>query len=150
MKRTSLLTTFVLLFACFVPLGNSQQLRVEVTIPFDFEVSDVVLPAGEYLIETQIYPMNTIAVRSAKRHNNAYVATIPMIVSPNAPGKEPQLVFNRYGEDQFARHFLTQAWSIGGGAYVVKSKSEKEMVTSRMLKETAVKPPATVVVYAKK
>jgi hypothetical protein len=74
---------------------------VTATVPFDFIVGQMVMPAGKYVISEPMDPA-IVAVRSADGRHFSFVLTIPD--SPNDSAVQPELVFDRIG----ARSFLVQ------------------------------------------
>ena len=134
MKRTILL---VAILAICLPLAAQRGPRLTATIPFAFEMSDGVMPAGEYMITHSAVMPGFVMIEDVDQKHSAYVLT--SLASPGTPAiGETYLTFSRY-ED---RHFLAKVVFLDHNCEVVKSKSEKVLVTSRILKASA---PATEV-----
>ncbi|MBI4891409.1 MAG: hypothetical protein HY821_12350 [Acidobacteria bacterium] len=92
---------------------------VRADIPFDFQVGQQKLPAGEYRI--QPFNLGAIAVSSVLPRTQHATST----VFPAGGGKiaeETRLIFERYGD----RYFLKQVWRAGTntGAELPKTKDE--------------------------
>ena len=101
---------------------NQQQLMVN--IPFDFNVGDTALPAGEYTVSI----VNPLASRSVLRlksndgHSSVLTQTTDIIGRSTDNAK---LTFRHYGE----RYFLAQVWmaSESNGLAAPSSSSEKSV-----------------------
>jgi hypothetical protein len=81
--------------------------RLVATIPFDFIVSDAVLPAGRYSFEVPASRGDKIVIRSSDRR----VTQSAPQESLRAPGRTPEdkMTFTRYGDQRF----LSQIWIAG-------------------------------------
>ena len=110
--------------------GKVSTKRLVVQVPFDFNVGDQTVPAGQYDV---IIPSNggalwilnhdgeaqrMILVRSAERRGDKMIA---------------KLVFHRYG----ATYFLTQAWMSGDSTGCELSKTKQERALERELGKIA-------------
>ena len=107
--------------------GKVSTKRLVVQVPFDFNVGDQAVPAGQYDV---IIPSNTggalwilnhdgeaqrmILARSAERRSDKMIA---------------KLVFHRYG----STYFLAQAWMAGDstGCEISKTKQERALERER-------------------
>ncbi len=98
---------------------------LRVTVPFEFNAGQAVLPAGQYSIERHVTP-GMLLIRGLTTGSSIYVCVVP--AEGNASDPRARMVFNRYGD----HYFLTQVWSAGGGtgARLPKSKREREMSAS--------------------
>jgi len=98
--------------------------QVKVDVPFDFQVGDEKMPAGEYYLApaAQGSPVITITNEQTRTARMTPV-TIPLHAAK--PLEKGKLVFNRY-ED---RYFLSQVWaaSRSNGHALRKSKAEREI-----------------------
>ena len=86
-------------------LGN----RIRITIPFDFNVGNNKLPAGEYLVgRAQPSSGDTVLLISNVNHPES---VLPLTNSTQSldPKDENTLVFHRYGD----QYFLSQVWPEG-------------------------------------
>jgi hypothetical protein len=79
---------------------SAQDHMVKANIPFDFTVSDKVLPAGTYTISS-LSP-NAIQVRNA----NGHVAELSIVRDDDKRSTTPVLVFQRYGNQYFLHEIL--------------------------------------------
>ena len=95
--------------------------NITASIPFEFNVGDKTLPAGQYAIG-RINSDGT-QLRISNRDDSASRLTQTVLV--NEPKEESVLVFKRYGD----RYFLSQVWKAGEteGRQMLKSDSEKAM-----------------------
>jgi hypothetical protein len=91
---TALLTAASLM----APTGASAQSRQQATIPFDFTVGQVLLPAGTYMI-THVRP-GVISLRGWK--GKELVGTMTMIKPDDYVRRNAdQLIFHKYGDQYF-------------------------------------------------
>ena len=110
---------------------GQMSIPLQANIPFDFQVGNNVLPAGEYRLE----PMNsTLLIRSTENSKHAL-----MILVRNCTGRKEQdkskLVFHRYGSN----YFLSKIWVAGetAGSEVPTGNREKEIAKSGAATEVA-------------
>jgi hypothetical protein len=97
MNRT-FVTALLTAASLMAPTGASAQRRQQATIPFDFTVGQVLLPAGTYMI-THVTP-GVIAVRGWK--GKELVGTMTMIRPADGVRRNAdQLIFHRYGDQYF-------------------------------------------------
>jgi hypothetical protein len=101
MNRT--LATALLTAACLMaPTGASAQNGQQATIPFDFTVGQVLLPAGTYVI-THVTP-GLISVRGWK--GKELVGAMTLITPVDGVRRNAhQLIFHRYGDQYFLSEF---------------------------------------------
>ncbi|MBL8233359.1 MAG: hypothetical protein JNL98_32985 [Bryobacterales bacterium] len=97
-----------------------------VNVPFSFEVAGQRLPPGDYTVEFNV-TIKWVLLKSAGGQSAA-VVSFPIPADP-PDGVDAKLVFLRYGD----RRFLAEARHPRGAHGVVKSKQEKELVTSRLI-----------------
>lgn len=127
MRNQALRTISVLslLFLLTLASAHAQSAKtINVTVPFDFNVADKVLPAGEYLVRraTQNTDEGWKIMRKDGR-GGAYVLT--MFIQAGAVSENSRLVFNCY-DDQY---FLSQVWTSGKshGRGILKSGRERSL-----------------------
>jgi hypothetical protein len=155
MKRLTMLG-LVLMFTLggAVASANAQLSNpVRARIPFDFNVGDRSLPAGEYVFGrlSGVPDSSIISVSSADASNHLFQLTIETRVL--TPKDESTLVFHKYGE----QYFLEQIWSGGEqeGTKVPESRAERTIrrqlaqtqqsnVSGRMMKVETVNIVASV------
>jgi hypothetical protein len=124
MKKLVLLTlacSWLVIVLASVP-SRAQEVGLKVTIPFDFNVAEQVLPAGDYLI---------LAPAGQKLGilgpNGASALAVTNQVSGYQPGGPGFVVFNCYGE----RCFLARFWTArtDTGQELLKSNLEKKVAS---------------------
>lgn len=93
------------------------QTGVQVRVPFEFQIANMTLPAGEYVVTSdheqvwvRVYHGNTVAVVQSNK-------------ATNDGGKAGKVIFNCYEK----LCFLSQVWLPGaeGSRAILASKSEK-------------------------
>ncbi|MBI4890730.1 MAG: hypothetical protein HY821_08910 [Acidobacteria bacterium] len=139
MKR--LAAFFAVVAICAPALGQISH-HLKANIPFDFETGDRVLPAGDYAFEHQTYSGTPVVqVRSQEGSGVAMALAHPATARPGE--MEIKLTFNRYGD----RYFLAGVVAPERSVQMVKTRSEKTLVTSRMV-NVASHPPQLVEIRA--
>ena len=110
----SLLTALTCLSA------SGQALHVRATMPFNFRVGSVTLPAGEYDLEKS---MSFLSLRQVDGYAHAFQHTQP-VSNTNAPARD-RIRFTRYGDE----YYLTSLWNPGSGVgeALPMTKHEKEL-----------------------
>src|SRR2546423_12125096 len=105
--------------------------RLVVQVPFDFNVGDQAVPAGEYDV---IIPSNSGGALWVLNHNGEAQR---MILARSAERRGDKmiakLVFHRYG----STYFLAQAWMSGDSAGCELSKTKQERALERELGKIA-------------
>ena len=120
MKRLVLLTlacSWLVIVLAPVPSG-AQEVALKVTIPFDFNVAEQVLPAGDYLIQAPAGQKLRIL-----GPNGASALAVTNQVSGSRPSGPGFVVFNCYGERCFLARFWTERNDTG--QELLKSNLEK-------------------------
>lgn len=101
--------------------GNHTELLAN--IPFEFNVGDKTMPAGEYLV-SQINPASSLAVLQLRSSDGKALAMIQMN-AVRSRDERARLNFNRYG----GQYFFAQAWMPGNDGLVgMKSKTERGLL----------------------
>jgi hypothetical protein len=124
-KRLTMLSLVSMFTLCAAVASASAQLSIPIRakIPFDFNVGDKKLPAGEYSFSRLSGPSDnkTMLVSSADARAHLFQSTFEASVL-TAKNKST-LVFHRYGD----QYFLEQIWSVGEqeGTQVPESRSER-------------------------
>lgn len=130
---------FAALLAVALASAQSGSPAMSLEIPFAFEMSGAVLPAGQY--EVTFSDQRTwIVVREIDSKTVAAAITFG-VLSDDMSEANVKLVFNKYGD----RSFLTQIWHPLVVRQLPKSKQERELVTSRMIARN----PVRVVIAAR-
>ena len=91
-------------------------------IPFDFQAGGVTLPAGTYMVKTDVTPGIVMLSNFAGKKS---VVLLTQGIGTVAADGNSKLVFNRYGD----RYFLSQVWNgaNGRGCGVPKGRAEREL-----------------------
>jgi len=92
------------------------------SIPFQFNVGDKVMPAGEYTV-SQVNPSSDHAVLQLRTKDGKSTVMIQMTHMIGKANETARLVFNRYGSDAY----FAEAWmpSDVNGLQAPGSKSER-------------------------
>lgn len=107
-------------------------------IPFEFNVGNKTLPAGEYMVRS-VSDTSPIVVLDIQSRNGKAGAMLMMI---SVQGKTPdraKLMFNRYGN----QYFFAQTWLDGETIGLEAPRSRAERVAQREL--AGMKPVSTTV-----
>ena len=97
-------------------------------IPFQFNVGDQIMPAGEYTV-TQINPSSDRAVLQLRSRDGSSAAMIQMNEVMGKARESARLVFNCYGN----QHYFAQAWTSAAASGLEVSKSKAERATQKEL-----------------
>ena len=89
--------------------ANAQSQRSQITkVPFNFNVGEKTLPAGDYVVKPNRPDSNGAwLIQSTDGHNSVLVNTRSLQASKAQ--KRTRLVFNKYGD----QYFLSQIWTDG-------------------------------------
>jgi hypothetical protein len=123
-----LATISFLIAIAIVPIrfaqGESLAYGLRINIPFDFNVGDKQLPAGEYVIRRTQQHSDDSALTISSVDGSAVIVRLTSAVQTLDPKHRGMLVFHRY-EDQ---HFLFQVWAAGSstGRVFTRSRSERD------------------------
>lgn len=103
-----IVAVFSLLLVLSSASVQAQSNRNSINIPFNFNVGQKTLPAGEYTVEpTRKDSQNVWLLENKNRHESVVFTTIPAWASVTQ--EQTKLVFNRY-DDQY---FLSQIFTAG-------------------------------------
>lgn len=132
------LATLSLLFALAVVSVQAQSKnKITAHVPFEFQVGDKTLPAGDYSVKR--ISQNALLIESADGEQRA-IAQAPRSVESNANAKPSmeKLVFRQYGE----QYFLAQVWMIRGntGRALNVTGAERKAADTLMLTQDGAKP----------
>jgi hypothetical protein len=110
---------------CALPVV-AQSIGVQASIPFDFEVANVLMPAGDYQVVRDAKD-KAIVVRSLDRRY--VVQVMPGFNNSEATGNGPEfrLVFMRYWNGKQTKSFLRSAWCGLHGTELLPTRSEREV-----------------------
>jgi hypothetical protein len=117
---------FVLMLTmAVVNIQAQSQNPLTANIPFDFQIGDKRLPAGEYQIRVvnQSSDKTALLVKSADGKVARMVLT--QLVQSSKAQEKASMVFNRYGD----QYFLAQVWTAADnfGLALTKSRAERSM-----------------------
>jgi len=112
--------------------GLYAQTKAVANIPFDFTVSSVTLPAGEYTLQSASAAHNLIQIVNHETGKSALIL-LPDTDAPKGTA-EGRVTFHRY-ED---RYFFSGVWTPNGlHGRALPGKLERELQASRGERETA-------------
>lgn len=118
---------FIFFFtAAAAVVSRAQTVGLKVNIPFDFNVSDKVLPAGDYLILAPKAQMLKLL-----GPNGTAALAITNQVSGTRPVGPGAVVFNCYGEQCFLSRFWTARTDTG--QEVLKSSIERKLASQKQM-----------------
>jgi len=141
MKRISALALLSLASLLTAGSAVAADRAAKATIPFAFNVGDMVLPAGEYTIsQAGQGPSGVIEIRSTDtRHHMLTTANNDL----KKPTKGGELVFNHYGD----KYFLTEVLCPNAGVSMQLPPSKMEKIART--NEAALATTSQVLVAAK-
>jgi hypothetical protein len=137
-KQALMVLTTLSLFVTLAALSVYAQsdMRLEVNIPFEFSITNHVLPAGEYTVSRLAQNgQNVLVIRSVGCSVHEVFLTLPTRARtiPN----QSALVFHQYGD----QYFLSKIWTSGNdtGRELGESRAELELIraTSALAKGTS-------------
>jgi hypothetical protein len=133
-KRLTMLSLVSMFSLCAAVASANAQLStpIRAKVPFDFNVGDKKLPAGEYTFSrlSGFSDNKVISVSGADAGAHVFQSTFAAHVL--TPKNKSTLVFHKYGD----QYFLEQIWSGGeqAGSEVPESRSERTI--ERQLAQT--------------
>ena len=90
--------------AALAAIASAQTRTVEANIPFAFTVGDKVMPAGDYIISSDL-ERNELTIRGSDNNKVGLVKTAIPEESRDKEGNA-ELIFSHYGTE----YFLSQVW----------------------------------------
>ena len=133
-KRLTMLSLVSMFSLCAAVASANAQLSIPIRakVPFDFNVGEKKLPAGEYTFSrlSGFSDNKVISVSGADAGAHVFQSTFAAHVL--TPKDKSTLVFHKYGD----QYFLEQIWSGGeqAGSQVPESRSERTI--ERQLAQT--------------
>jgi len=123
MKKQALTLVGVLSLLLAAGSAFAQTGEIRASVPFNFIVNRMALPAGDYTISTAGGSDQVLVIRS--NSGKALKLATANHVQANQPSKSTKLVFRCYGD----RYFLSQVWTRGNarGRQLPKSALETEV-----------------------
>src|SRR5882724_11917102 len=133
-KRLTMLSLVSMFTLCAAAVSANAQLSnpIRAKIPFDFNVGENKLPAGEYTFSSLSgdYGSKVISVSSADVSAHVFQSTFA--ARSLTPKDESTLVFHKYGD----QYFLEQIWSGGEQEGTQLPESRGERTARRQLAQT--------------
>jgi hypothetical protein len=102
--------------------------QVRVSIPFQFHVGNVTMPAGDYLIQ-QINPAADVATLQISRKDGRANVIVNMIGAISGGRAMSQLGFRRYGN----QYYFGEVWVEGNSDGLQAPKTKAERATQKEL-----------------
>ena len=123
--KVILLSAIVLLVSVAPAQAQTLGNRIRVNIPFDFNISEKKLPAGEYSVGRALHRSDDAVVSVNDLDGRSKAIRLSNAVIRSRSKEKALLVFHRYGD----QYFLFQVWPAGAttGREILKSKSEREL-----------------------
>jgi hypothetical protein len=122
LRIVGLVISFALVAGSSAVYGQGSKRQVA-DIPFQFQVGNTTLPAGEYSVSPNSSTGETLRISS--RSTDATVVRMSSPVAQRDPASKSRLVFHKYGNE----YFLTEVWSAGfsNGRKLTKSGRERAL-----------------------
>lgn len=99
MKRIVAIALFLTASLMVTRNASAQNHAVKANVPFNFTVNDTTLPAGEYIIASELTDRATLVI--IRDRANTIKAMDLALDDPSGTGKTSALVFNHYGDQYF-------------------------------------------------
>jgi len=115
------------LFAASTAKAQMSGRLLTANIPFEFQVGNVSLPAGEYSIR-QANTASVVAVLRLSKDGRS-LALVHMIPVIGKSQERAKLIFHRYG----SQYFFAEVWTVGENTGLLVPKSRAERATQRKL-----------------
>lgn len=140
MKKAYTMIALLVLIGSMAMAANAQnngRSQMRASIPFQFNVGDESLPAGDYII-SQLNPASDQVIVRISARDGSSQAVVLMSAVAGKTANNSSLLFNRYGN----KYYFAQAWTEGDseGLRTFKSRSEratqKEMTALKVQRET--------------
>ena len=133
-KRLTMLSLVSMFSLCAAVASANAQLSnpIRFKVPFDFNVGNKKLPAGEYTFSRLSRVADTRVISVSATDVSAHVFQSTLAAYVLTPKDKSTLVFHKYGD----QYFLEQIWSGGEqtGSQVPESRSERNI--QRQLAQT--------------
>jgi hypothetical protein len=146
MMKKKLYSTFAMLsimvMLAVVSIQAQSRGKLEVNVPFEFQIGSQTLPAGAYSVKR--LTQNSILVQSADGQKSAIAQTLGTVqAKTNRTAAREKLVFNKYG----SQYFLSQVWMVRGsdGRALNQTDAEREAAKEQNLARSGAKPQSVEV-----
>ena len=139
MKKAYTMIALAVLICSMAVAANAQGdgRRLVANVPFQFNVGDKTLPAGEYTI-AQTNPSSDRAVLQIRTNDGNQSVLVQMNSLVGKTAEASTLVFHRYGN----KYFFAQAWVEGESEGLSVPSSRAERATRKELTALGVKTEA--------
>ncbi|MDT4898978.1 MAG: hypothetical protein QOH25_4055 [Acidobacteriota bacterium] len=136
MKRQSLGVFLILNLIMIIAADsvNAQAPNFSLGIPFEFSVSDKVLPAGQYNIRRSPTGVENVLVIKSADGRASQQSRVQIIYSKENATESKKLIFTKYGDQRF----LSEIWAssvFGRITRYVFSKGKHEMELGKKAKQ---------------
>ncbi|HZJ47163.1 MAG TPA: hypothetical protein VFD63_25520 [Pyrinomonadaceae bacterium] len=142
LRIVGLVISFALVAGSTAVYGQGTK-RQTADIPFQFQVGNTTLPAGEYNVAATTSTGETLRISSRSDDASIFRLSSPLV--QNGPISKGKLVFHQYGNE----YFLAEVWSAGftNGRKLAKSGRERTLERDGNLvgKANAQKPLEVIV-----
>jgi hypothetical protein len=134
MKKQILVAAAALVWTTLAPTQSHAQQAAQANIPFEFQVGNKTMPAGEYKVLR--VSSNDAAVQLIQRTDSS-VSTFALTNAIDGIGKstQPKLVFHCYDSECFLSEIWTGSVS---GRLLLPSRREREVSRAKSENEMAV------------
>lgn len=133
----TLATLSILCALTIVSVQAQSRTRIRAHIPFDFQVGEKTLPAGDYTVKR--LSANALLVESASGEQSVIAQASRSVESNvNAKPSTEKMVFRQYGD----QYFLAQVWMIRGnaGRAINMTDAERKAADNLKLAQNGAKP----------
>lgn len=135
MKKQILATAAALVFTALAPTQTHAQQSVLANIPFDFQVGNKTMPAGEYRVRLALTSSNEAVQLVEYTDSSLSIFTLTNSIESTAKNVDPKLVFHCYDNECF----LSEIWmGSTSGRQLAPSRREREASRAAAEKEMAV------------
>ena len=123
MKKQILATAAALVFAAFIPTPSHAQQAALANIPFDFQVGNKTMPAGDYKVQRALASNEGVDLLQ-RTDSSASVFTSTGPADGSVTNTDPKLVFHCYVNECF----LSEIWLPNAqGRRLLPSRREREV-----------------------
>jgi hypothetical protein len=129
MKNNRFIVTAALSFLVLITPAFAQSGKIKADVPFEFEVGNHTMAAGEYYLTSTTEGF--LRIQSIDGPQFAVVLTNYMGGGP-FQDKHPRLVFNNYGD----HYFLSEVWVGGGSRELFASSRELKLARAKRQTQT--------------
>jgi len=132
----SILAVALIVAATFVHSASAQDRRVQAQIPFSFAAGSSVLPAGTYIVNSEI-GSHFVTFNNWSKHVSVTVLSAPDTASRMGTN---QLVFHKYGD----QYFLSEIRCTGSSLNVRLAPTKAEKMARKQTLEAGLRVDDTI------